>query len=157
MTSGASHCVLFPKELCYLPHLPFILPQWEKSSLSQLVCLLKYKGCLWSSWRSTVTVPRISAAGRHICCCSWMQNGRLSPCDPGKSTERLFDLHGVWTQKHHSRCSHNGQHQHLQYLCAHTAIKSTKDEKNSWILALCPGTQIWTINSCVWQHCKDPT
>lgn len=37
----------FSKDQSRLPIYPFISPQWEKSSLSQLVCLLKYKGCLF--------------------------------------------------------------------------------------------------------------
>lgn len=44
------HTVFFFKRPVLSPRLPFISPQWEKSSLSQLVCLLKYKSCLLFKW-----------------------------------------------------------------------------------------------------------
>lgn len=102
----------------------FISLQWEKSSLSQLVCLLKHKHtrAACSSNNPVVrltyaaTNPRISNRKQHISC-SWVQKWGA------KSTKRAFDLQGWCSQKQHGRCSHNRQHQHVPCNCAHAATR----------------------------------
>lgn len=57
----------------------------------------------------------------------WMQNVSLPPCNPGKSTERAFDL------QHHGRCTHNRHHQHVRHHCAPAATKQTnKQHHEQW-------------------------
>lgn len=131
MTSGASHCVLFQKTSAVPPIYPLSLPNGRSHHyLNLFVCENTRAACssngavvqlrqwqfLVSPWQET----------EHISHC-WMQNGSLPPCDPGKSTERAFDL------QHHGRCTHNRHHQHVWHHCAPAATKHTnKQHHEQW-------------------------
>lgn len=78
----------------------------------------------------------------HISSC-WMQNGILPPRDPGKSTERAFDL------QHHSRCTHNRHHQHVR-----PQLKDTQMNTMSRGTRVQPHKYKQINNQHKWQHCS---
>lgn len=116
MTSGDSHCVLKTSTGSLSTLCPW---EREKLSLSQLVCLLKYKGCLLFKQSCGLADIILYLCNKKL---------SISPAAECKmeaclatilANQQRGHLQGRWAQKHHGRCSHNRQDQHAAAsLCA---------------------------------------
>lgn len=155
MTSGASHCVLFSKEQRH-PRFSFISTQWEKSSLSQCVCLLKHKGCLFFKQAcSPAYICTDSPSYRHN------RKLRISPtaeckmeaCLPA-TLENQHWGHLIYTREGDTKASHNRRHQHVWRCCVPAATK----HKNTTVNIVSRHRGVGKINNQHgWQHSSDQT